>query len=230
MSTSPTGPAVTSDGASCRLRPSSTAMAVRLDGLRARDAEALNALLAQLPEPPWDAEVREGDPLAGLLEAAGFERYSAGALMARPVDGIGPPPAPGATVYSDYQNVLAAGFTKAEARALQGTAALREMGSPSGYEWGEGQGAFVIARHRGDLVGFAHADLPDGIIDWMGVVPEHRRTGIGTALVAELAERVRAARGTHLMALAEADGPAQAFLRALGFQHKGGRTLLIRRA
>lgn len=230
MSTSPTGPAVTSDGASCRLRPSSTALAVRLDGLRARDADALSALLAQLPEPPWDADVPEGDPLVRLLEDAGFVRYLTGVLMARPVEGIGPPPAPGATVYSDYENALAAGFTKAEARALEGTAALREMGSPSGYEWGEGQGAFVVARHRGEMVGFAHADLPDGVIDWMGVVPEHRRTGIGTSLIRELAERVRAARGTHLMTLAEDDTPAAPFLASQGFSRKSRHVLLIRRA
>ena len=194
MSDSPLGPVVTAPGATCRLRPSPTALAVRLDGLRARDAAALDALLAQLPAPPWDADVPAGDPLAGLLAAAGFGEYARGTLWARPVEGIpGAAPA-GLLQVEDYRNTMAGHFLAAERRAMEGLGAFAEMGSPSGYEWGEGQGVFVVAYLRGELVGFAHADMPDGIIDWMGVIPAARRKGVGTALVRGLADRVRAAR------------------------------------
>ncbi len=230
MSDTPLGPAVTAPGATCRLRPSPTALAVRLDGLRARDADALAALTARLPAPPWDVDVASDDPLVGVLTAAGFETYARGALWARSIDGIPPPKAPGLLQVEDYRNAMAPHFVAAERRAMEGLGAFAELGSPSGYEWGEGQGAFVVAHLRGELVGFAHADLPDGILDWCGVVPEARRKGVGRALIEALADRVRDAHGTHLMAFAQADTAAGPFLAAMGFASKGGRTLMIRRA
>lgn len=230
MGEPPTGPAVTVPGAACRLRPSPTALAVRLDGLRARDGAALDALLARLPEPPWDAEVPADDDLVRLLSSRGFAPYASGALMARPVEGVPPPSHVDGVEVVPYRNEWAAAFTAAEADALAGTSALAEIGSPSGYEWGEGQGAFVVARRRdGGIAGFAHADLPDGWVDWLGVVPDRRRRGVGRALMAAVAERVRAARGTHLVCVAET-ADAAAFLRALGFAERGRRTRLIRRA
>ena len=230
MSDTSLGPAVTVEGASCRLRPSPTALAVRLDGLRARDGAALTALLERLPEPPWDVDVPSADPLVGLVREAGFDVYATGALWARPVEGIPVPDPPGRVEISDYRNDMAAHFVAAERRAMEGLAAFTELGSPSGYEWGEGQGVFVVAYRNGELVGFAHADMPDGTLDWMGVVPDARRQGIGTALLRGLAQRVREQRGTHLMAFAQegTDGPA--FLASQGFAAKGGRTLAIRRA
>lgn len=230
MGTPHAGPAVTADGASCRLRPSPTAFALRLEGLRARDGAALDAVLAQLPEPPWDAEVAVDDALVGLLGQRGFEVYAKGAVMARPVDGVPTGHVVGVE-YVPYRNDWAEAFTLAEAAAMQGVAAFRELGSPSGYEWGEGQGAFWIARDaEGHLLGFAHAELPDGWIDWLGVVPESRRRGIGTGLVAAVARHVREAHGTHLVAFAEDGTDAGAFLRRLGFSERGRRALLIRRA
>lgn len=230
MSETPLGPAVTVPGATCRLRPSPTALAVRLDGLRARDAAALDDLLGRLPDPPWDADVPGGDPLAGRLGAAGFEEYARGALWARPVEGVPAPEPAGLLQLEDYRNAMAGHFLAAERRAMEGLGTFREMGSPSGYEWGEGQGVFVVAYLRGELVGFAHADMPDGIVDWMGVIPDARRRGVGTALVRALAERVRAARGTHLMAFAEDGAAGGPFLAAMGFAAKGGRVLMIRRS
>ena len=230
MGTPPPGPAVNVTGATCRLRPSPTALAVRLEGLRARDGAALDALLARLPEPPWDAEVAIDDALVGLLTARGFEVYARGAVLARPADGVRAAHAVGVE-YVPYRNEWAEAFTAAESAAMEGTAALRELGSPSGYEWGEGQGAFVIARDQGGhVLGFAHADLPDGWVDWLGVVPDARRWGIGSGLVAAVAREVMGANGTHLVAFAEDGTDAAPFLRRLGFTERGRRALLIRRA
>lgn len=230
MGTTPTGPAVAAPGAACRLRPSPTALAVRLEGLRARDLLSLDALVAKLPEPPWDAEVAADDPLVSLLTARSFEPYATGAVLARPVQGVPAPRPPQGVEIVDYTNDRGAEFTAAEALAMEGTAAFRELGSPSGYEWGEGHGAFVVARRRGEIVGFAHADLPDGWIDWLGVIPDARGTGVGRALVGAVAQRVQAAQGTHLVAFAEDGGAAGAFLQRLGFTPRGRRTLLIRRS
>ncbi|MCC6831648.1 MAG: GNAT family N-acetyltransferase [Thermoleophilia bacterium] len=230
MGTPHTGPSVTADGAGCRLRPSPTAYAVRLEGLRARDGAALDALLKQLPEPPWDAEVAVDDALVGLLGQRGFEVYAKGAVMARPVDGVPKGHAVGIE-FVPYRNDWAEAFTLAETAAMEGVAAFRELGSPSGYEWGEGQGAFWIARDaKGRLLGFAHADLPDGWIDWLGVVPDARRQGIGRGLIAAVARQVGEASGTHLVAFAEDGTAAAAFLGRLGFTERGRRALLIRRA
>lgn len=230
MGTTPTGPAVVAPGAACRLRPSPTALAVRLEGLRARDLLSLDALTAKLPEPPWDAEVASDDPLLGLLAARSFEPYATGTVMARAVEGIPAPRRPETVDIVDYTNDRAAEFTVAEAAAMEGSAAFRELGSPSGYEWGEGHGAFVIARRRGEIIGFAHADLPDGWVDWLGVVPAARGIGVGRALIGAVAERVRAAQGTHLVAFAEDAGDGAPFLQALGFTPRGRRTLVIRRS
>jgi GNAT superfamily N-acetyltransferase len=231
MGTPPLGPAVTAPGASCRLRPSPTALAVRLDGLMAGDLAALDALTNQLPEPPWDVEVGgEDSELLGLLVARGFAEYARGTLYARSADGMSAARVPGIEVVT-YDNAWADAFTAAEATAMQGLAAFAELGSPSGYEWGAGQGSFRIARTtEGRLVGFAHADLPDGLVDWFGVVPEARRKGIGRLLMAGVARDVANARGTHLLAFAEDATPAGPFLGRLGFQARGRRVLVIRRA
>lgn len=230
MGTPPLGPAVTAPGASCRLRPSPSALAVRLDGLQARDATALAALLGQLPEPPWDVEVNAEDAeLLGVLAACGFGQYATGTLYARRADGLVAPRVAGVEIVA-YDNAWAPAFSAAEAEAMQGLAAFTELGSPSGYEWGAGQGSFRIARTPGGrLLGFAHADLPDGVVDWFGVVPEQRGKGIGRLLMAGIAHDVVEARGTHLLVFAEDGTRAGAFLVGLGFQARGRRVLVIRR-
>jgi GNAT superfamily N-acetyltransferase len=230
MGTPPLGPAVTAPGATCRLRPSPTALAVRLEGLQARDTAALDALIAQLPEPPWDVEVNAGETeLLEILAARGFTAYARGALYARTAEGLTAPRVPGIELVT-YDNAWAPAFAAAEAEAMQGLAALAELGSPSGYEWGAGQGSFRIARTpEGRLVGFAHADLPDGVVDWFGVVPAERRTGIGRLLMAGVARDVVAANGTHLLAFAQDGTPAGPFLGRIGFQARGRRVLMIHR-
>jgi GNAT superfamily N-acetyltransferase len=115
--------------------------------------------------------------------------------------------------------------------ALEGLATFAEMGQPTGYEQAEGFDAFAVARDQRDMLGFAQAMLPEGWINWMGVVPDARRRGIGTLLMADVAKQVRDRRGTHLAALVEVDTPGQAFLGSLGFRERGQRrTLMIRRA
>jgi GNAT superfamily N-acetyltransferase len=187
--------------------------------------------LSRLPDPPWDAEAVDGEPLAGLLAAEGFEPYARMAVMARPIEGLPRAPfVPGVAV-EPYRNDWAQEFAAAEAAAMEGLAVFAEMGQPTGYEGAEGFDAAVAAREGGELLGFAQAMLPEGWINWLGVVPGARRRGIGRLLVADLARQVREARGTHLAALVEVDTPGHAFLRALGFGERGGRrSLMIRRA
>jgi ribosomal protein S18 acetylase RimI-like enzyme len=218
-------------GASCSPGPSPTARALRLEGLRAEGTGALRALLAKLPDPPWDAEVADGDELGPMLAAEGFEPYARMAVMARAIEGLPRAPhVPGVSV-EPYRNEWAEEFAAAEAQAMEGLAAFREMGQPTGYESAEGFDAFAVVRDPGGLLGFAQAMVPEGWINWMGVVPAARRRGLGRVLVGELARQVREARGTHLAALVEVDTPGQAFLRALGFQERGARrSLVIRRA
>ncbi|MGE3813523.1 MAG: GNAT family N-acetyltransferase [Candidatus Nanopelagicales bacterium] len=218
-------------GASCQPGPSPTARALRLDGLRADGPEPLRALLAELGDPPWDVEVPDGEPLGAWLAAEGFEPYAHMTVMARPVEGLPRPPFVAGASVEPYRNTMAEPFTHAEGLAMAELAAFREMGQPTGYEEAEGFDAFSIVRDERDLLGFAQAMVPEGWINWMGVVPEARRRGLGHMLVADLARQVAEARGTHLAALVELGGPGQAFLSKLGFRPRGTpRALLIRRA
>jgi GNAT superfamily N-acetyltransferase len=174
--------------------------------------------------------VAADDPAGAWLRAAGFESYAETAVMARLAEGIGSAPhVPGVTV-EPYRTAWAEAFTAAEAAAMEGLAAYAEMGSPTGYEAAAGMGAFLAARRVDEVVGFAQASLPDGWVNWMGVIPPERRAGVGTLLLAEVARAVRAARGSHLAAEVEAGGAGRAFLAARGFRERGRGVLLIRRA
>lgn len=217
--------------ATCQPEPSPSARALRLDGLRAPDATALRALLARLPEPPWDVELADDDPALALVRAEGFEPYARVAVMARPVAGLPRPPfVPGVAV-EDYRNADAEEFAALEAAAMEGLAAFAEMGQPTGYEQAEGFDVFLAARDPSGLRGFAQTMSPEGWINWLGVAPDARRIGVGSLLVFETAQRVREAGGTHLAATVQVDTPGQAFLAALGFRERGPRrTRLIRRA
>ncbi len=170
-------------------------------------------------------------PSAACWRAEGFEPYAHMAVLARPIEGLPRAPFVAGVSVEPYRNEWTEAFTNAEAMAMEGLATFAEMGQPTGYEGAEGFDAFSIARDERDLLGFAQAMLPEGWINWMGVVPDARRRGIGRLLVGDLARQVREARGTHLAALVQLDTAGYAFLRALGFSERGARrTLLIRRA
>ena len=110
--------------------------------------------------------------------------------MARSVEGMKPAPhVPGVSV-EPYRNDWSEAFQNAERMALEGLATFAEMGQPTGYEQAEGFDAFAVARDRRDMLGFAQAMLPEGWINWMGVVPDARRKGIGTLLMADIARQV----------------------------------------
>ena len=115
---------------------------------------------------------------------------------------------PGISV-EPYRNEWSEAFTAAEAMAMEGLSAFREMGQPTGYEGAEGFDAFCVARDERDMLGFAQAMLPEGWINWMGVVPHARRGASAGLLIADLARQVREARGTHLAALVEVRPPAR---------------------
>lgn len=218
-------------GASCQPGPSPTARALRLEGLRAEGPEALRTLLSELPDPPWDAEVAEGDSVGPLLAAEGFEPYARMAVMARAIAGLPRAPYVSGVSVEPYRNEWSEAFVAAEGMAMEGLAAFSQMGQPTGYEEAEGFDAFSVARDERDMLGFAQAMLPEGWINWMGVVPAKRRMGIGRLLISDLARQVSEARGTHLASLVEVGTPGEEFLRALGFRPRGGlRTLMIRRA
>ena len=96
--------------------------------------------------------------------------------MARPGEGLPRPPfVPGVGV-EPYRNDWAEEFTADETAAMEGLAAFREMGQPTGYEGAEGFDAMVVARDAVDGIrGFAQAMLPEGWITWLGVHPDARR-------------------------------------------------------
>lgn len=173
----------------------------------------------------------DDDPLGRLLLTEGFEPYARMAVMARPVAGMPRAPYVSGVSVEPYRNEWSEAFTAAEAMAMDGLSTFAEMGQPTGYEEAEGFDAFSVARDDRDMLGFAQAMLPEGWINWMGVVPQRRRSGIGRLLMADLARQVGEARGTHLAALVEVGTLGQEFLRALGFRERGVlHTLMIRRA
>ena len=151
------------------------------------------------------------------------------APMARALQGLPRALVPGIEVMP-YSNAWSEEFAAAQDAAMAELSVAREMGTPTGYETAEGFDAFVVARQGERILGFAQAALPDGWINWLGVVPDARRRGIGHRLVAEIARAVADARGTHLAALVEEETAGPAFLAALGFRSRARRLLMIRRA
>lgn len=231
MTWSRTSSSVAAPGATCQVGPSPTARAIRLENVRARDRAALDALLGAMPEaPPWDASVDPSDPVAPLLREAGFEDYARTFAVSRAIDGLpSGEDTPGIRLLT-YTNAMAPRYSVAEAAAMADLATFGEMGSPTGYERGEGYGEFTVALRGERIVGFCFAQLPEGIVWWLGVVPPERRVGIGRMLVDSLSRAVRASGGTHLLAEPEDTPDARGFAQALGFRDRGPRELLIRRA
>lgn len=217
-------------GAECQSGPSPTARALRLEGLRARDGAALDALLAAVDEPPWDVELSPDDEVVPLLRARGFEEYARAAVMARPLEGLAPAPAAAGVRIAPYSNEWADSYAEGEAAAMAEHPFYLHMGSPTGYEGAEGFDAAVAARAGDRVVGFVQAQLPEGWINWLWVHPEHRRNGVASALVWEVANAVREARGTHLAALVPIRSDGAALLGKLGFRTRSERVLLLRPA
>lgn len=215
-------------GASCVPGPSPVSRALRLDGLRASGGPALAALLAALPDPPWEAELAPDDPLVGELRAQGFDDRLDLVVLARPVQGLPPSFGVRGVEVVDYRNAWEEQYEPGEAEAMTGHPFFARMGQPTGYGQAEGFDAALAARSAEGLVGYLQAQLPEGWINWMWVAPGRRRQGIGHALVAELARRVQGARGTHLAATVPAGSEEAAFLGALGFKARSGRVLLTR--
>lgn len=217
-------------GASCRPGPSPSAKATRLDGLHADSPAALEALLAELGPGSFDFACAPDDPLVGILQAAGFSPYANTVVVARRLDGFRKEPPPPGTTIEAYKNAWAESFTAAEAEAMADFSFFREVGSPTGFEGAEGWGAFYAARQGERVVGFAQAELPSGWINWIGVVPSARRTGIARALVGQIAVAVRDAVGSHLVAEVDDTPESLGFWEKQGFRPRTRHVSLIRRA
>ncbi len=220
---------VTVPGASCVLAPSMTADATRLGSLRADSPQALERLIAELPDAPWDAEVASDDDLVAWMGAAGFERYSTVTVMARPLEGMAWAHGVAGVRIGRYNNDWAERFATAESEALAESPIFQAMSQPTGYETAAQIGGFVAATRGDRLIGFAQATMPQGWINWFGVVPDERRKGVGRALLATLVEMAREAQGTHLACLVDTESGLE-FFRSLKFTSRGQRALLIRRA
>lgn len=230
MTWSPTFSSVTTDGAACQIGPSPTARAVRLDNVTARDASALAALIEAIPAvPPYDMALPPGDPLGALAREAGFEQYAATVQVSRAIEGLSEgEPADGVRLLT-YDNAMADRYDDMEFDALHGLAIYKAMGRPTGYNQGAGYGDFTVAARGDSLIGFCFTQVPEGIIWWLGVVPEERRKGVGRMLVSSAARATRTAGGTHLLAEAEDNPEAREFFTSMGFRIRGTRELLIRR-
>lgn len=222
-----TSGAVSVPGASCAPGPSPSAKATRLDRLKLDDPSALAALLAAVGDGPYDVAVPVDDPLVGVLTAAGFDEYARTVVMARRIDGFRKMPPPSDVEIVPYRNEWAEEFTAVEARAMADFSFYRQVGSPTGFETAAGWGAFYAARRDGALVGFAQAEMPSGWINWIGVVPEARRQGIGRALVGEIAIAVRDAVGSHIVCEVDDTDDATAMWRELGFKERTRTVSLI---
>jgi GNAT superfamily N-acetyltransferase len=217
-------------GASCQVGPSPTARANRLDAIRAEGPGALADLLTALGEPPpWDVQLPPDDPLAGWLRAEGFEPYAETVLTARRLEGMrAPQHVPGVDV-TPYRAEWAESFLAAEADAMAADPFYLAMERDTGFAQAAGYGAFFVARRDDRIVGFVQGAVPEGWVNWIGVVVAERRAGIGTALLAEVARAVAAGRGTHLTCEAIPGSDGHAFLRAQGFRDRGRQVYLMRR-
>lgn len=159
----------------------------------------------------------------------GFTQYAELARMVCPLDALAPAkPVPG-VVIEPYRNDWAAEFAAAEQDALAGVPKFVEIGQPSGYEQAAGFDCFLVARRGARIVGFAQAQLPEGWVNWMGVVADERRHGIGRDLIAQVARAVRAGRGTHIGAEVDVAGAGPAFWSRLGGRERARLRCLIHR-
>jgi len=179
---------------------------------------------------PWDVALEPGDPLGALLGDAGFTQYATTVMASRAIDGLRESEGSEGVRLLTYTNEMAQRYEDAEWEALDGLATFKAMGRPTGYAQGAGYGDFTVALRGDRIIGFCFTQVPEGIVWWMGVVPDERRKGVGRMLIASAARAVRTAGGTHLIAEPEATDAARGFLRGLGFRERGTRELLIKKA
>ncbi len=220
-----TSGAISVEGASCAPGPSPSAKATRLDRLQLEDPGALAPLLAAVGEGPYDVALPVDDAQIGMLKSAGFTEYAR--TVARRIDGFRKMPPPSDVEIVPYRNEWADEFTAAEALAMADFSFYRQVGSPTGFENAAGWGSFYAARRNGAIVGFAQAEMPSGWINWIGVVPDARRQGIGRALVGEIAIAVRDAVGSHLVCEVDDTEDAMAMWKSMGFKERTRTVSLI---
>lgn len=86
---------------------------------------------------------------------------------------------------------------------------------------GDGSDGAAEDEGNGGVVGFSHSvvDLPDGTVLRLYVDPDHRREGVGTALLDRTREAL-ASRGVERVRgfVLTANDPGNAFYRAAGFE------------
>lgn len=202
---------------------------MRLDNVRARDLASLEALIEAVPTvPPYDMALEPGDPVSGIAREAGFEPYATTVQFARAIEGLPEAEPTDGVRLLTYDNAMAERYDDAEFDALHGLAIYKAMGRPTGYNQGAGYGDFTVALRGDTLIGFCFTQVPEGIIWWLGVVPEERRKGVARMLISSAARATRTSGGTHLLMEAEDTPEARAFFGALGFRERGTRELLIR--
>ena len=187
-------------------------------------------MLAAVGDPPYDLAVPHDDPLVAVARAAGFEEYARTVVMARRIDGFRKHFPPPGTTIEPYKNEWAEAFTEAEAAAMADFSFFREVGSPTGFETAAGWGAFFAARQEERIVGFVQAEMPSGWINWIGVVPDQRRAGIGRSLVGQIAVTVRDEVGSHIVAEIDDVPDNLIFWEKQGFKRRTSTISLIRRA
>lgn len=170
------------------------------------------------------------DPVAPLLRAAGFEVYADTVTMARRLAGMKEAPHVTGLDVVPYRNEWGEAFVAAEAAAMADDPFYTEMGGITGFAEAAGTGAFVVALRGEKIAGFAQAAVPEGWVNWFGVVPDERRQGVGTALLGEIARQVTEGRGTHLVVETPSGGAGALFLRAQGLSERGRTLHLICRA
>lgn len=105
---------------------------------------------------------------------------------------------------------------EAAIRRVRTSVFVREQGVPEALEW-DGQDAtcfqVVAADPLGKVVGTARMQ-PDGRIGRMAVLPEHRRRGIGTALLTKLLDIAREHKIREVFLYSQS--------HAAGFYHQHG--------
>lgn len=186
-------------------RPS--AKATRLDRLQLDDPGALDALLAAVGDGPYDVALPVDSELVGVLKARGFTQYAQTVVMARRIDGFREIRRHRRTSRSCPTATNGPRLTRAEALAMADFSFYRRSGHRLALK-PPPAGGLSLPRAVATRSSASFRPMPSGWINWIGVVPDARRQGIGRALVGEIAMAVRDAVGSHVVC--EVDNTADA--------------------